>query len=1256
MATYQEVYQEALEYYGGDDLCAKTFIDKYALRDNDDNFLETTPEDMHRRLAKEFARIEKKYPNPLSEEVIFNYLKDFSHIVPQGSPMAAIGNQYQVMSLSNCVVVPSPEDSIHSIMDAGKTLAQFFKRRCVEQGTLVISKTRGPISIKEIKVGEEVLSFDIDNKTTCFKLVLDKFETKVPEEDRLLIEASSGAKLKTSNKHPVLTYVNGKLDYVLASDIKVGDVLLRPSNDVLINNHSRDIADIAWFIGAHIGDGICDYTKGKCTKNYSSGQKVYYYPKYRFRITGDNEAVIAEYCRIHNKMVEGDSTYHKSYNKQYNTDCWEYNSACKKNEQVLNKFLDGQYGKKVYTAKTPRFIKENNLWGPYIAGLLDSDGFKREEGLNFTLSMCAPEIIDDVAAYLSSVGIPIKTSVKEPRHDRPNEATAYSVSISSCQELINLVRPYLKHTGKVKRFEEAVEYREWSRKFPLMKNEVDDILDKYQSMEWGTRGTNLSAIICLLRKDKTGAGIGALRELSRAGLISDVKIEEIRQRVVITSIERDQHSSVYFDIEVKGTNNFFAGNFGLLNIHNCGVGLDISNLRPEGTRVNNAARTTTGAWSFADYFSNVCRMIGQSGRRGALMETLDVRHPDVFKFVTMKEDLNKVTGANVSIKIVDSFMEAVKNDTEFQLQWPVDSENPSVAEVIRARDLWDVMISAVHKSAEPGLLMWGNIEKTLPAHCYPRFKTICVNPCAELPLSELDSCRLLTINLSTYVINRFTKDAYFDFESFRETVVVAQRLMDDIIDIEIEQIDKIIKLADSKDEKDIWEKMRDHCEAGRRTGLGTFALGDALANLCIPYDSSEALEITANIFSCLRDTAYSTSIDLAEERGSFPDFDWDLEKNCEFFDDMPKKIINRMKIKGRRNISILTNAPTGSVAIVSHNSSSGIEPVFRNVYTRRKKINSSDGNVKVDFIDQLGDRWQEFNVFHRNISDWIKINYPDWDGKSVPELPDYFISSDKIDWENRVRLQGVIQKHIDHSISSTINLPSTVSKETVSNLYLKAWEEGLKGVTIYVDGSRSGVLVNNNDKKDSKGRPTKVQRNHAPKRPEVLPCDIYHGKVQGEHWTIVVGLLEGEPYELFGGPSEDAGIPKAAKSGFMKKFRLGKNRNSYTLIYTHYGKEVEVSDIGNIFENKAHGTATRLISLALRHGAPVPHIVEQLGKDESEELFTLSSILRRALKKYIEDGTIVSGAGKTCDKCGSANLKYQEGCPVCLDCGFARCK
>jgi ribonucleoside-diphosphate reductase alpha chain len=687
----------------------------------------------------------------------------------------------------------------------------------------------------------------------------------------------------------------------------------------------------------------------------------------------------------------------------------------------------------------------------------------------------------------------------------------------------------------------------------------------------------------------------------------------------------------------------------------CGVGVDLSTLRPEGTKVNNAARTTSGAWSFADLYSYVTRMVGQNSRRGALMLTMDVHHPDVVKFSTMKHDLTKVTGANISVRLSDDFLKAVESNKTYEQYWPLEGE-PKIKKQVNAREVWNVIVNSATKTAEPGLIMWNNITENLPAHCYPTFKTTSTNPCSELPLSDFDSCRLISINLTAYVTNAFTKNAEFDYKKFIADVRIAQQMADNLVDLELELIDKIRSACDTNSEKDLWSKLWQAAHDGRRTGLGTHGLADTLSQLCIRYDSDQALDAVDKIYKALRDTAYDASIELAKERGSFPAHNKELEQKCEFIKRLPKALKEKMSQYGRRNISLLTQAPTGSVSIVSkvgnfdrYNVSSGVEPVFRNTYTRRKKINHDDKMSRVDFTDALGDKWQEFKVCHSNVQ-----NYLDYKGTSDAEkLPSYFITSDEISWKKRVELQGVEQQYIDHAISSTINLPRGTTPEVVGTIYLEAWKKGLKGVTVYVDGSRDGVLISASNN-SSDGRPIQVESSHAPKRPAELSCDIKKVKVQGEAWTIFVGLLNGAPYEVFGGLSKYIDIPNKYKTGKIAKNGKVEGVATYNLTIGEGDDQMLIKDIVSVFENANFGALTRMLSLGLRHGTPVQYIVEQLQKDKHSDMISFSKVIARVLKGYIKDGTFATD--KTCPECKKeGSLIYQEGCLLCQNCSYSRC-
>ena len=674
----------------------------------------------------------------------------------------------------------------------------------------------------------------------------------------------------------------------------------------------------------------------------------------------------------------------------------------------------------------------------------------------------------------------------------------------------------------------------------------------------------------------------------------------------------------------------------------CGVGLDISQLRPENAVVNNAARTTTGAWSFADFYSYVCRMIGQNGRRGALMISMDVRHPDIEKFVKMKEDLTKVTGANVSVKISDSFMEAVENKQSFTLQFPVDSDNPTHTRTIVATDLWESIINSATKTAEPGLLMWDNITSRLPANEYDEFKTICVNPCAEIALSAYDSCRLISVNLKNFVKDPFTEKAKFDLKEFSNVVRVATRLSDDLVELENEKLLKIKSACDTDDERELWDNMIRACTNGRRTGLGTHGLADAIACLNLAYDDPAAIAFVDDLYRIMKISAYEESVKMAQERGQFPAFDWEKEEDNSFIKDLPEVLQAQIRAHGRRNISILTNAPTGSVSLLSQ-TSTGIEPVFRNSYIRRRKLSHNEQALEADFVDDLGDRWVEYKVFHHNVEEFLNL-------LGSTDVPKFFVTSEQIDWTKRIEIQAAIQKHIDHSISSTINLPKDTDPSVVGELYLQGWKKGLKGITVYVDGSRSGVLIT---QEGSAEMTEEFPHRSAPKRPEVLDCDIHHTTIGGEKWVVLVGLLEGKPYEVLGGEASLIEIPKKYDKGQLAKHCFKTKNNRYDLSFGYNGDTIHIKDVVKVFDNPNNSAFTRMISLGLRHGAKVRFMVEQLQKDKDSDMFSFARCIARILKNYIQDGEEPSD--RVCAECSAEALLYQDGCITCTSCGYAKC-
>jgi len=608
-------------------------------------------------------------------------------------------------------------------------------------------------------------------------------------------------------------------------------------------------------------------------------------------------------------------------------------------------------------------------------------------------------------------------------------------------------------------------------------------------------------------------------------------------------------------------------------------------------------------------------------------------------------------------------MTAVKNNTTYEQRWPVDSTTPKITKQVNARDIWNQIIDSAWESAEPGILFWDNIKKNTPSDIYSEFGfgSISTNPCGEINLPADDSCRLITMNTYSFVENKFTNDAKFNYSKYGKYVYMAQRLMDDMIDIELSQINKILNKIENdpesddikRVEKNLWTRIKIKCENGRRTGLGITGLGDTLAALNIKYGSPESINVTEEIYKQLAINAYKSSIDMAEERGAFPIWDYELEKNHEFLNriisELPIEYQRKYKKYGRRNIALTTTAPTGSVSTLTQ-TTSGIEPAFMLKYSRRKKINSSDINVVSDFIDALGDKWQTFDVFHHGFKKWMEVNNKNW--TDLEESPYHGATANEIDWKSSVDIQAIAQKWICHSISKTCNLPSSATREDVAEVYLRAWESGCKGFTVYREGCRDGILISSTP--TMKEVANKSHRN-AKKRPVSLECDIHQVNVSGEAWTILVGLDDetGIPYEIFGGKSSKISLPKKYKKGITRKGAKNQDNNSiYDLIIGQGEDQIIIRDIVNVFENPTQGDFTRAFSLMLRHEIAIHFIVDQMQKDKNSELYSFSRVMARVLKKYIIDGTKIK---QKCTNCGSDELAYIEGCLTCQSCGNSKC-
>ena len=708
-----------------------------------------------------------------------------------------------------------------------------------------------------------------------------------------------------------------------------------------------------------------------------------------------------------------------------------------------------------------------------------------------------------------------------------------------------------------------------------------------------------------------------------------------------------------------------------------GVGHDLSDIRPKGSPVKNSALTSTGLVPFMERYSNSTREVAQDGRRGALMLSVSIKHPDSEAFIDAKMEEGKITGANVSVKIDDEFMRAVEAEASYEQQFPISGDHPIFNKTIDAKTLWKKIIHNAWKSAEPGVLFWDTIIRESVPDCYADlgYKTVSTNPCGEIPLCPYDSCRLLALNLYSYVDNPFTPQATFNFEKFRKHVMVAQRIMDDIIDLEQEKIQAILAKIDSDPQDDetkfteysLWKKIDRKCEEGRRTGVGITAEGDMLAAMNLRYGTTEATDFAVQVQRALALAAYRSSVIMAKERGAFKLFDVNREKDNPFINRLREadpELYEMMKQYGRRNIACLTIAPTGTTSLMTQ-TTSGIEPVFMAVYKRRRKVNPNDPKVHIDYVDESGDAFEEYIVYHQKFLTWMKANGYDVEKNYTQEELDELLSqspyhkatANDVDWVEKVRMQGAIQKWVDHSISVTVNLPNDISEEVVNEIYITAWKSGCKGCTIYRDGSRSGVMIEVK-KKDKSEMPFCKQPEVTETRPESLECDVVRFQNNKEKWVAFVGLLDGYPYEIFTGlQDDDEGIdlPKSVTKGSIIKKACEDGTKRYDFQFENKrGYKTTVEGLSEKF-NKEYWNYAKLISGVLRYRMPVERVIKlvsslQLG---DENINTWKNGVERALKKYIKDGTKASG--QICPNCGHESLIYQEGCLICKNCGASRC-
>ncbi|GFH99497.1 adenosylcobalamin-dependent ribonucleoside-diphosphate reductase [uncultured Phocaeicola sp.] len=711
-----------------------------------------------------------------------------------------------------------------------------------------------------------------------------------------------------------------------------------------------------------------------------------------------------------------------------------------------------------------------------------------------------------------------------------------------------------------------------------------------------------------------------------------------------------------------------------------GVGHDLSHIRPKGSPVKNSALTSTGLVPFMERYSNSTREVAQDGRRGALMLSVSIKHPDSEAFIDAKMTEGKVTGANVSVKLDDAFMQAAVNGTPYTQQYPINSDQPVFTKEIDAPALWKKIVHNAWKSAEPGVLFWDTIIRESVPDCYADlgYRTVSTNPCGEIPLCPYDSCRLLAINLYSYVVNPYTKDAYFDFDLFKKHVALAQRIMDDIIDLELEKIEKIIAKIDSdpeseevkEAEKHLWEKIYKKSGQGRRTGVGITAEGDMLAAMGLRYGTEEATEFSEEVHKTIALEAYRSSVNMAKERGAFAIYDSEREIDNPFINRLKEadpELYEEMKKYGRRNIACLTIAPTGTTSLMTQ-TTSGIEPVFMPVYKRRRKVNPNDPQVHVDFVDETGDAFEEYIVFHHKFVEWMTVNGYDstkrYTQEEIDELveksPYYKATSNDVDWLMKVKMQGRIQKWVDHSISVTINLPNDVDEALVNRLYVEAWRSGCKGCTVYRDGSRSGVLLST--KKDKKNKKEELLPCKPPTvvevRPKILEAEVVRFQNNKEKWVAFVGLLDGHPYEIFTGLQDDEegiSLPKSVTTGRIIKNIDEEGNKRYDFQFENKrGYKTTIEGLSEKF-NKEYWNYAKLISGVLRWRMPINRVIKLVDslQLDSENINTWKNGVERALKKYVTDGT--SAEGQKCPNCGNETLVYQEGCLICKTCGTSRC-
>lgn len=1296
--TYSQVLEASIEYFQGDEFAAKVFVDKYALQNLKGEFLELTPADMHRRLAKEFARIEKKYPNPLDEETIFSLLDRFRYIVPQGSPMSAIGNPYQLQSLSNCFVVQGVHsnklDSYGGIMLADQEIAQIMKRRGGVGLDISGIRPKGVPTNNAAKTTDGIGVFMERFSNTCREVaqngrrgaLMITISINHPEIETFINikrdkRKVTGANISIKLNDEFMRAVKNNEDYVLRWPVDAKLEEAKVTKKVKAKDIWDQVIDSAW-ASAEPGLLFWDTVKRNtpsdlyaafghdsiCTNPCFSGDTLIAVADGRnavpIKLLAEEGKDVPVYSM--NKetgMVEIKMGRHPrvtGYNKKLVRvwlDDGSYLDTTPDHKFIL---LNGQTVKAKDLQKgqsLPRFTKALE---PVNAGGKDyytiyCNTNNQFENKIFEHHLIAkfnqPEEWDRIYNSAKESGF-TKTGELVVHHKDYNQLnnSPDNLQIMTWKDHQQLHAAH-DNTGEKNRNYSGLTFEEIKAHALNLTKQLGRRFTNNDWIQYASEN-KLPQTFSAFRKDQ----LGTIIQLSKL-CASELHLEYINEDPCVVKsyqsmLEQGYDASIINNIVmVKKKCEICSNEFEIDHLHResaiCSfickniylnkntdikakhdASRDVFNTEKMATVKNEQARIysklkfdfdrdpTIKEWEAACKAENVPCRIGKALK---------------FGFENFKEVAE--AGANYNHKVVR--VEELEGDhTVYNIT--VD-DNHTVSIITGKRE------------------QRGNVSYT----------GIHVPQCGEIVLPAYDACRLLVLNLVSYVKNPFTKDAVFDYKKFHQHTVIAQRLMDDIIDLEIECIDRILDKIEQDPEyeevkaieRNLWKKIREMNISGRRTGLGITALGDTLAMLGVKYGSTESIEITRKIYRALGVASHTSSCILAQERGAFPIFNYDLEKDHDYlnaiFNDCSHEIRQMWKKTGRRNIATTTTAPTGSVSSQTQ-TSSGIEPVYLLSYVRRKKQNPSDKNARVDFVDNMGDSWQEFTVYHHGIKKWMDLT-----GETdVTKSPYWGATSNEIDWVASVDLQAAAQESIDHSISKTCNLPSDATKEVVSQVYMRAWEKGCKGFTVYRDGCRDGVLITKeeSENKESKdGRPVVIKNVMAPKRPTELPCEIKKVKIRGESWTIFVGLLNGKPYEIFGGLAKYVDIPKKFTSGRIVKNGKVDGITTYNLIVGEGDDQMVIKDIANVFENANYGTFTRTISLALRHGTPIQYVVEQLQKDKHSDVTSFSIVIARVLKNYIADGT-KSTSERACPGCGAQNsLIYQEKCLKCSQCPWSKC-